>query len=349
MEMKISFVIGSLNRGGAERVISILANHYVEKGWEVDIILLLENHVEYELDNRVKIIDFTKEGKYIFSLPYWLKKLRLYFKLEKPDRIVSFVGRINILVLTAKLGMKIKTVVSERNDPKHDGRGGILLSYTNLIYKKANAIVFQTKYEQSCFNKSLYGISHIIPNPVSVSCLQHNTIKGKVVTAGRLADQKNQKLLIEAISRLKDEFPYVELYIYGEGALRETLEQCVKEFGVENRVYLPGNIPDLHEKISDADMFVLSSDYEGLSNALIEAMMIGLPCITTDYPGASELVQDGINGLVVPRGNVDDMVAAMRKLLLDDVARCLFARNAKSSSRQYEFSSVLTQWDAVIE
>ena len=318
--MKISFGIGSVDRGGAESVISILANHYVEKGWEVDIILLLENHVEYELDNRVKIIDFTKEGKYIFSLP-----------------------------LTAKLGMKIKTVVSERNDPKHDGRGGILLSYTNLIYKKANAIVFQTKYEQSCFNKSLYGISHIIPNPVSVSCLQHNTIKGKVVTAGRLADQKNQKLLIEAISRLKDEFPYVELYIYGEGALRETLEQCVKEFGVENRVYLPGNIPDLHEKISDADMFVLSSDYEGLSNALIEAMMIGLPCITTDYPGASELVQDGINGLVVPRGNVDDMVAAMRKLLLDDVARCLFARNAKSSSRQYEFSSVLTQWDAVIE
>ena len=347
--MKISFVIGSLNRGGAERVISILANHYVEKGWEVDIILLLENCVEYELDRRVRIVDFTKDGKYIFSLTYWLKKLRLYFKQEKPDRIVSFVGRINVLVLTAKFGIKIKTIISERNDPKHDGRGKILLLYTNFIYKTADAIVFQTKYEQSCFNKSLHVISHIIPNPVSVNCLQHNIKKGKIVTVGRLAYQKNQKMIIEAISRLKDEAPNIELYIYGEGALRETLEQCIKEFGVENRVYLPGNIPDLHEKISDADMFVLSSNYEGLSNALIEAMMIGLPCITTDYPGASELIQDGVNGLVVSCGKVDEMVAAIRMLILDDVARCLFARNAKSSSRQYEFSSVLTQWDAVIE
>ena len=117
--MKISFFIGGMRRGGAERVISILANDYCQRGWDVDIVLLLNNAVEYDLDSRINIVNITKKsGGYLKNAPRWLGGIRKYLKNRKPDRVVSFVGRINALVLTANIGLKLPVVVSERNDPK---------------------------------------------------------------------------------------------------------------------------------------------------------------------------------------------------------------------------------------
>lgn len=346
---KITFFIGSLGRGGAERVISILANHYCKKGWNVDIALLLNTKVGYELEDKIRIVDLTECGSYVKAMPKWLIKIRRYIKSEHPDRIVSFVGRINLLVLTAKIGLNVKTIVSERNDPKHDGRGKAISFYTNLIYKKADAIVYQTEYEKSCFSKSLDEKGYIIPNPVSVNTYRKNITKYRVVTAGRLLPQKNHSLLIDAVAKLKDEYPNISLYIFGDGALKAELEDKVKSLNLSQNIFLPGNVVELHEKIADAHVFVMSSEYEGLSNALIEAMMIGLPCITTDYPGADELIQDGVNGLIVSRGNIDEMALAIKRIISDETI-CESLRNgAKEASRKYDTDLVLRQWDAIIE
>ena len=151
--MKISFFIGAMGHGGAERVISILANDYCTRGWDVDIVLLLKNEIEHDLDQSIKIVNLTgKNTNYFKNAIFWLRGIRHYLKSNRPDRIVSFVGRINALVLTAAIGLGLPIVVSERNDPKNDGRGAMMQWYCNRIYCKAKAIVYQNAHEKSCFN-----------------------------------------------------------------------------------------------------------------------------------------------------------------------------------------------------
>ena len=350
--MKIVFFIGSLGGGGAERVISILANHYCNRGWDVEVALLLKNEVTYAIDEKIKIVDLTgKRGSYFNNLPGWIFGIRKYLRKSKPDRIVSFIGRINALVLLSTLGMKTPIIVSERNDPKHDGRGRIMLALCNMCYrfKRCRAIVHQTKYEESCFQPSLAKKSHIIPNPIEVKTKSEKTQRGRIVTAGRLSEQKNHAMLISAVSRLTPMHPEICVDIYGEGQLRGSLQRQIDETGLKEKIYLHGNVSDLHHKIATADIFVMTSEFEGLSNALLEAMMLGVPCITTDYPGADEAILDGENGLVVPRGNTDKLAEAIIKILLDDKLRAQLSQNALAESEKYKKENVLKLWDNVIE
>ncbi len=349
--MRISFFIGSMIRGGAERVISLLANHYCRSGWNVDIVLLLANKVEYDLDEKIHIVDLTASGNsYAQKALSWLPKIRAYLKEKKPERVVSFVARINALVLTASVGLKTKIIVSERNDPKHDGRSTAMQVYCDLLYRRSAGVVFQTEYEQSCFSDKVQKMGVVIPNPVSVG------IKAKqggdvlrIVTAGRLAEQKNQKMLIEAVHKISAEFPNLECYIYGEGPLEQFLKGEIDKKGLNEVVFLPGNVKNIHEKVSEASVFVMTSDYEGLSNALIEAMMIGVPCITTDYPGARELIVDKQNGKVVPCNDVDALAKALVEILSNAALAKRYAEAAEISARTYSAEVVLNKWNSFIE
>lgn len=348
--MKISFFIGGMRRGGAERVISILANDYCQRGWDVDIVLLLQNAVEYDLDSRINIVDVTKKaGGYMKNTAYWLKGIRRYLKQRRPDRVVSFVGRINALVLTASMGLKLPVVVSERNDPKQDGRGAVMQWYCNRIYHRANAIVYQNEHEKSCFSRSLAQKGCIIPNPVSVAATKqgNSTI---VATAGRLIEQKNQKILVSAMAQVHQYDPDVRCRIYGEGSLRSALQQQIDELGLQNVVTLEGNVKDIHQRLSQCGIFALTSNFEGLSNALIEAMMVGLPCITTDYPGARELITDGENGLVVPMNDADALATAIMKLIENENGCAdVLAKQGQAFADRFRADVVLEQWHSVIE
>ena len=153
---KIVFFLGSMNRGGAERVISILSRDYAEKGWDTDICALIFNSVEYELAPSTNFHDFTGgQGSRILRLPFWLKNIRQYVERSNPDVIVSFAARINVIVQIACIGLKKKIVISERNDPKCDGRGFLTRVCTTLLYPSASAIVFQTERVKSSFNRKI--------------------------------------------------------------------------------------------------------------------------------------------------------------------------------------------------
>lgn len=347
--MKISFFIGSMGSGGAERVISILANFYAKKDWDVDIVVLLNNKVSYELDKRIRIVDLSNRGSYIKNAIKWLASIRKYVKSTQPDRIVSFIGRINVMVLTATLGLNIPVIVSERNDPKHDGRGKIMEIYSNYIYKFADSIIFQTEYEKSCFNKKLYKNSYIIPNPINVLSTPKKEEKFEIVTAGRLTPQKNHKLLIDAFALLSEKYEKLQLKIYGGGGLRTELQNQIDTYGRSDVIKLCGNVSDLHERISSATLFVMTSKFEGLSNALIEAMMLGLPCVSTDYPGVSEIITDGQNGLIVAGDNVDILAKTMEKVILDSDLRDKLSKNAIKKSQEYKKNIVLKKWEKIIE
>lgn len=350
--MKIVFFIGSLAGGGAERVISILANHYASKDWQVEIALLLKNEVGYKLDKKIKIVDLSgKHGSYFKNLPGWIAGIRKYLKTSKPDRVVSFIGRINVLVLMSTLGMKVPVVASERNDPKHDGRGNFMLALCNKSYsfKHCKAIVHQTKYEESCFDDKLAQKSFVIPNPVETKAVRKELDKFRIVTAGRLTDQKNHPMLINAVSKLGKEFPSLTADIYGDGYLKEKLNELVDENNMTGRITLCGNVSDLHDRIANAGIFVMTSEFEGLSNALLEAMMLGLPCISTLYPGVDEVIDDGKNGILVQRGDVDSLAGQIKRVLTDDDLRTELSRQALLTSEAYKKEQVLKLWENVIE
>jgi glycosyltransferase involved in cell wall biosynthesis len=221
--------------------------------------------------------------------------------------------------------------------------------YCNRIYRKAKAIVYQNAHEKSCFDAELADKGYIIPNPVKVSARREADAGKIVVTAGRLVEQKNQAMLLRAMARLRERDPQVKCRIYGDGAMRDELEQQIHEQGLQNTVSLEGNVSDIHERLAQCAIFVLTSNFEGLSNALIEAMMVGLPCITTDYPGARELIMHEQNGIVVPMDDDEALAFQMEKLLCDQKYAARLAQQGRSDSERFKAETVLQQWRELIE
>lgn len=345
---RIAFVIGSMGNGGAERVVSIIANAYAQQGWQVDILMLLSNQCTYKLDSRINLTDISgKRSSRVAKLPFWLKKIRNYARTQKPDIVVSFVARINIITQVALRHLDIPVIVSERNDPYKDGRGTLVNIMTKWLYPKAEAVVFQTKRAKSYF--PTLDNACIISNPIEVHSVRKDVLKNRIVTVGRLAEQKNQKMLIEAFAQVHEKCPDYTLDIYGEGHLRDSLQCLISEHQLDDCVLLKGNVSDIHEQISDAQLFVLSSDYEGLSNALLEAMMMGIPCISTNCAGSDEYIQNGYNGLLTDIGDRVALADAMEYMITHLDAANQMGEHAKEMSKSFAKPSIIKQWTDIIE
>ena len=352
--MHISFFIGQLNSGGAEKVISMLANHYIAKGWSVDIVMLLGNRVDKEhfcINDGIRIFDLSQKGKssYLKGIFQWIRGIRRYVKNNRPNIIVSFIGRINALVLTSTLGLNIPIIISERNDPKNDRRGRIMYEYCKWIYKFASIIVYQTSYQRNCFPRSYYDKSIIIPNPLVISELPAIEEDNLIVTAGRLNEQKNHFLLIEAISIVKESFPVVKCKIYGEGDLRKELQDRIDKEGLSYNISLEGQKNNVLEYVGRGKIFVMTSDREGLSNALMEAMMLGKVCVSTDYPGVEDIIEDGVSGYIVPRRNANALAEKLLNVLTNkDCNVDLIRKNARNKMLNNSSEKVLEKWDDII-
>lgn len=345
---RITFILGSLARGGAEKVISTLSRDYAEKGWNTDIILLLFNAVEYDINPTTRIIDFSGNTQSrIKRLPYWLKSIRRYVIENKPDVVLSFAARINIISQVACENMVNKFYVSERNDPYCDGRSKFIDIATNILYPRTDGVIFQTRRAASYFPKLDNGT--IIANPITVSSVAAKKKTNKIVTIGRLNQQKNQKMLIESFALIVDKYPGYILEIFGDGGLKQELKNQIAMLGLNKKVVLRGNVSNIHEQIADAKLFVLSSNYEGLSNALLEAMMMGLPCISTDCAGSDEYIRNGENGLLIPIEDGYALAEAMDKMLSDDELRIKCGLVAARDSSKYSKRIVLKQWHDLLD
>ena len=351
--MRISFFIGRMEGGGAEKVISVLANYYVKCGNNVDLVLLLGPEVNndlFHLSDQIRIIDMSSNRVgYISNLCHWFRSIRHYVRINKPDKIVSFIGRINALVLTATLGLNVPILVSERSNPKTDGRSFLMRKYCDIIYRRAAAIVFQTKFAQNCFSNKLNRISHIIPNPIEIIDINTTDVNNDlIVTAGRLQPEKNHAMLITAMGILHKQKPNVRCEIFGEGALRELLQSQIELENLDEVVTLPGVKNNLLEYEAKAKIFVLTSNYEGLSNALMEAMMLGKICISTDYDGVEDIINNGVDGIIIPRNDPQKLAEILLEVL--DTDNYLFMRqNARKKMMSYSKPIILKQWDSVIQ
>lgn len=308
---KVIFIMPSMKSGGAERVIATLANNLVDF-YSIEIWLMIDDQIEYTLSNRVVVnkdfVEIKKGG--IYRLLWLVKSL----KKEKNIAIISFMTKMNLYaILAGKIAGK-KVIVSERNDPTKT-ISSKYFGLRNIIYKMSDSIVFQTKGAMNFFPEAIRKKGVLILNPLrkNIPAVYNGRRENIVVTVSRLHPQKNLVLLIDAFDKFLIRFPSYKLVIYGEGPLENKLKETVRKKGIEKNVKFAGFDEDVLNKISRASMFVITSNFEGLSNSLIEAMSIGLPCISTDSPpgGARMVIQDGVNGILTPVGDLNSLVEAM--------------------------------------
>lgn len=326
--MKLMFCLGSMGKGGAERVTTNLAN-YLIKDNAVSIVTTTSIDTLYKIDSKVmiKALDnIERKTNFIVRNIKRIKNLKKIIKNDNPDLIISFLPEPTYRVLITNLFNKRKIIVSVRNDPKVEYNTLFKKILMKILFKRANGFVFQTEEAKQFFSKKIQLRSIIIPNPLNPDFIierYEGKREKKIVNVGRLESQKNQKLLIDAFNIVQKKYPDYELHIYGDGSLRENLQTQINRLKIENKVFLHGIIDNVREEIYKAKLFVLSSDYEGMPNALMEAMSLGISCISTDCPcgGPRFLIQNNENGILVPVNDVNAMSDSILSLI-ENAKKC---------------------------
>lgn len=339
---KILFISGSLNRGGAQRVITLLANDYAQRGYAVHIVVMMNDDVGYRLEESVKVHAFVHRGNQLKNAGKWIREIRAFLKEEKPDMVISFAGRINMITMLAARGLHIPVLVSERNDPAQDRRSKPEQWLCKRFYGKADKVVFQTKYQSEYYAAFCKNNSVIIGNPISAPVYEGAHPKKDVVCVGKLMDQKNHPMMIRAFAQIADNFPDKQVFIYGEGSKREDLQKLIKEENMQDRIHLCGNSDHIFDVLHEYEYFVMCSNYEGLSNALLEAMISGMVCITTAWKGVEDIVQDGVNGYTVPVGDANALAEKLTEVFQKDNRDIAKAGIAKG--REFAMEKVLSLW-----
>lgn len=356
---KILFYIDTMRRGGAQRVMSDLITYFHDNGYETVLcneFVVQDDVPQYSVSPEVKRVYLAQDnsGQVLVKNAKKLLALRKIIQTEKPDLTLSFLGRPNIRLLLASVGLQCRKIVSVRNDPhKEYGATRLKRLLTRWLFCLADGCVFQTQAAADYFSDDLRQRSQVISNPVGEAffAVRRSEQTKNIVTLGRLFEQKNHFLLIQAFSFIADRFPDEALMIYGEGALKESLAQYVQELGLGHRVHLMGDVREVPSILERAKIFALSSDYEGMPNALMEALAAGVPSVSTDCPcgGPAALIENGLNGLLVPVNHVNAMADAMAKLLDDRRMAEQLGQNAKKRAEAFRAEVVLRQWETYMQ
>ena len=349
---KVLFYIDSMQKGGANRVMANLVDYFTNKDFDVILVNDIgpnDDYPEYEVNSLAKRIILNESGaNAIISNLKRIKKLRKVILEEKPDCVLSFMGPPNVRMLLASVFLPCRKVASVRNDPNREYGNNIIKKFlTNCLFLLANGCVFQTEDASKYFFNRIRSKSTIIVNPVNE--LFFNTpsseIRKNIVTVGRLFPQKNHKLLIHAFSLISSQYPDDRLIIYGEGPLKSELKEYARKLGIEERVVFSGAISNVNEELSKAKVFVLSSDYEGLPNALMEAMACGTAVVSTDCPsgGPKYLLKESNAGILVSCNNADEMAEAI-SVMMNEEKNELYRERAKKKSIDFLPETVFDKW-----
>lgn len=364
MNKKYLFFITGMEMGGAERVLSTLANQFVENGDQVRIVLMKEKYSAYALDERVELVGgdafmrFRGIGNAMKSIASILKAIRFYEKQIddfQPDLILSFLTYTNLVAVLKrkKAGRNCPVIISERCDPRERSKAIIWL--TNHFYPKADCIVCQSTNIEEYF-KTVNPVSKtvVIPNLVNSECISDrlpNQRKKKIIAAGRLNNQKNYDLLINAFEEIKEKISEYRVEIYGKGPEEERLRRVIDSKGLADRIHLMGTKDNVMRNEADAALYVMTSDFEGFPNALAEAMCSGIPVISTDFPTgtARELIQNGVNGYVVPCGDKKALSEAMLKILCNPSLQESMGKANFSKRNVLGVAHVFNLWESTFD
>lgn len=362
--MRITLVISNLGAGGAERVMSVMANYWADHGYEVTVITIASAEGDfYSLHPRVHRIGLGLYGSSShISASVWknfvkLKRLRQELKRSRPNIVLSFIDITNVLTLMASVRLGVPIIVCEHTDPRHHQIGPLWSGLRYMVYRRAVAVVVLTNALREWAERYVRPEAvHVIPNPVLVSDDQSQDsgnygLRGRTVGAmGRLGHEKGFDILLKAFARCAKTHAEWSLVILGEGQERKALEQLIEQLGIQDRVSMPGQVQGPFRILRKLDMFVLSSRYEGFPMALVEAMACGLAVISTDFPsGVREIVREGVDAVVVPAENIDALAAAMNRLMSNPVERNCLRTHAVDVTERFGTNSVMAMWEGVFK
>ena len=365
--MKITFVTATLTSGGSERVMSIVANKMQERGYEVEIICLNDQIVFYPINEGIKITHVEVEAgtKLLPKKLWWFRK---YIQKTQPDVVIAFMVSVYTVTLLALMGVDIPVISSVRNDPAYSNLRKKITR--KLLLPRSAHVVVQTQQIKEFFNKNIQKKTTVIYNPVnervfeapltppSMGSYDNDNpglkIKDKrlnrIISVGRLYPQKDQKTMIEAFAKVSERHPDWKLVIFGEGPQRRALETMIQDprFKIQDKVFLPGRSENIIDELKKSKIFCLSSVYEGMSNALVEAICVGLPIVTTKVSGTEELIKDGENGFIVNVGDKEAMAKALVKIIEDENLQNQFTEKNKAQAIKFETNTIVDQWENLV-
>ena len=348
--MNIGFYIPQLFGGGAERVVTSLSNTLAQLGHNVTVITTVRHKDDYLLEDGVKryVLDEMALSRWgILNKCIRFKRLRTICREERLDVLIAFLsGAVNYSVL-ACLGLKTRVVVSERNSPEFTYQSQFGRIWAKIIFSLSDGVVFQTRDAQAWFPKFVQRKSIVIPNPVKeiYYSVPYNPQPKRVVSVGRLTEQKNYPLLIAAFASVVKVVPDAQLHIYGGGHLRMQLQDFIYQNGLGGNIHLKGTTNDIPGVLSEASVFVMSSDVEGMPNALMEAMTVGVPCVSTDCPcGGPHFLLSGGRGLLVPVGDVSCLAEKILVLLQSDELCDEYSLKSKAYMQQFRQEEITSKW-----
>ena len=347
--MKITFIIYSLDAGGAERVVSILANIFSKKH-DIEVIVFSNAPAFYTLSPkvRIKIVEYKKAKK--FPLKSWrdsysrISALKKLFATRKSHVFISFTTVMNIYSIIANISLNRKLIISERTDPKAHKLIPIIILLRNLLYQLADKLVVQNNAQHDYFIKKVKENKLVIINNPIEKISPNSSVDDKVhiVNIGRLTEQKNQFALIDAFINAN---LMCNLYILGDGPMKTHLEEYIFKNNMQNRIHLVGLQKDVYKYLKSDWIFASTSNYEGFPNALIEAMNSGLACIHYDCPtGIGEIIQDEVNGCLIPMNQNKIFSSKLKELYNDKAKRNLIGFNARNSVQKLQVENIANEW-----
>jgi GalNAc-alpha-(1->4)-GalNAc-alpha-(1->3)-diNAcBac-PP-undecaprenol alpha-1,4-N-acetyl-D-galactosaminyltransferase len=363
--LRIALLCHSLRCGGAERALVLLAQGLSDRGHDVSVITLDDPQTDfYELSPSIKRIslDVSNCSTNIFqasignlSRLYYLRKTIPYLQ---PDVVISFMHVTNILTILALLGTRHKVIINEQNNPVAlDSKPWQILR--RLTYPLAAKLVSVSDGVDVGFNWLSKRQRRVIYNPLTPTADRPTAIelppgadssKKWVVAVGRLVEQKNFSLLLSAFQRIADRHLDWQLLIFGEGELRSQLEQQRDELGLSGKVLLPGITANPFAIYERAELYAMSSLWEGLPAVLFEALSCGLPVVSTDCPsGPREIIRDGVDGILVPSGDLVALSEAMDLLMSDDRKRQALSDRAQEAKERFSLTKIVAQWEELIQ
>ena len=352
---KIIFIVHSMGGGGSERVISILSNYLIENGYDVTLLLTHSNNCVYNLNPKIKTV--LRENVSSKDGLNQIKFIRTQYKKDKNAIFVSFLRRQNLYSLIAAIGLNVKLIFSERNNP--DEKFSIKNKYTyemRLIKElsripQVKQVVFQTEGARACYPAKTQKKSQIIANPLKedLPVPYEGKREKRIVAVGRLTYQKNYPLLLKTFKRFSEKHNDYTLEIYGDGSQKMKLQAYIIQLGIQDKARLCGFSTDIHNDIFKAGMYIMSSRYEGLSNALLEAMALGLPVISTDHPpgGAKAFIKSYENGILTENGNEEELFNAMCYIAEKEEKALQMGKNASEIREVLSTEKICRQWEEI--
>ena len=353
--MRIVFVISSMDSGGAERVASILTDHWVNMGHKVHLVTYSKEKSFYKINKKISLaqLDLLKEsGNILSSLKNNIVRiiaLRKYFISVKPDIIISFMTTTNMRTIISSRMLKIPTIVSERTIKRPPGMKKTKDIFRDCLYRFCDAVIVQTNIDKASYKYSEN--IHVIPNPIlSIKKTGASYLKKEkiILGVGRLNMYKGFHLLIDAFSLLKERNGY-KLVIIGDGQERENLLKQVKKYKLQKLVQILHRKKNVFEYFRKSDIFVLPSFYEGYPNVLMEAMYFGCACISFDCEhGPSEIITHGKNGLLVEKNNVQELSRRLQYLITSSQIKKTLQKNALEIIEKNNIQKIMSMWDNLI-